>query len=379
MELLGLLAIPLAIGSVAFLVARETITRGEFFVQLALSVALILAAWGLARSKSLEDVEHLNGFVTAKRTGSQACCHCHTECQERYFFGLCKREIDRCKHENDWFWSLEVKGAGELGESCLRRARVPSWWVKIQEGDPASIEHRYVNYLRADPASLMHRGFAGRVPEGAAIPPFPTIHEGVFVDRVVEIGVDAPAHWQAELARLNARLGSSKQVDITVVLGHSASPELALAVDAAWLSGPKNGVIVVIGAPDQQRVSWARVVSVSRNPALEIALRERLRGLTLGDPKLISILGEEVEAKFERTPMDDFRYLAGAAMPRGWWLVGLYVVAVLLSLGLSCLFHRVDFSRTGRRLALRNHAGKGMWFALAALLVRWLRRRSRVH
>lgn len=385
MQLLGLLAIPLVVGALAWLFARDTITLGEFFVQLGLSVALILASWSWVRARSLEDVEHLNGRVVAKEAGSQACCHCHDECLERYFFGLCKRERRRCRHERDWYWRVEVAGAGTLEDSCLRRPTRPSWWASIDEGDPAVIEHRYVNYLKADPDSLLRRRgvdpASAELRERWTIPPFPEVRDGVKVDRVVVVGdVEAPARWQAELDELNADLGPAREVDVTVVLGDADSPALALAVDAAWLSGPKNALIVVLGAPEGRgRVAWARVVSLSPNPALEIQLRERLRGLELDDPSLVPIIREEVEAGFERRPMAELHYLAGAASPRGWWLVGLYALALLSSLGLSYLFHRLDFSRAGLRRAARQHGRKGMWVVLIALLVRFLRRRSRRH
>lgn len=298
MQLLGLLAIPLVVASLAWILARDSITRGEFLAQLLLSTILIIAAWSWARTKSLDDVEHFNGRVSEKSAGTQPCCHCHRECVDRYFFGLCKRKVDRCKHPRDHYWRVVVDGAGTLEETCLRSDKRPAWWSKVRTGQPAVIEHHYQNYLRADPDSLMHRGFDGQH-EGEAtreaaierfeIPPFPAVHDGIFVDRVIELGneIDAPAQWQAQLDELNAELGASHQVDVTVVLGTSDGPELALAVDAAWLSGPKNAAIVVLGAPDRQTIAWARLVSVSQNPELEIAVRERLRGLRLDDPRVI--------------------------------------------------------------------------------------------
>lgn len=388
MELLGILAIPMVVASLAWILARDTITRGEFFAQLLISAALLTAAWSWARAKTLEDVEHLSGHISEVARGTQDCCHCHSSCVDRYFFGLCKREVERCTHPHDYYWRVTVDGAGTLEDTCLRRDAVPDWFTRAREGNPAVIEHRYQNYLRADPDSLMHQGFDGEhagsaerraALSGHEIPPFPELHDGLFVDRVVELGVRAPPSWQAQLDELNATLGAQKQVDVTVVLGEAEGPELALAVDAAWLSGPKNGAIVVLGAPDHQTIAWARLVSVSRNVDLELGLREGLRGLPLADPEVMEVIAEEIEAKFERTPMEEFAYLAGAATPRGWWLVGLYALALLLSLGLSALFHRVDFSREGFERATRKHAREGMWMAIAAALVTFLRRRSRRH
>lgn len=386
MQLLGLLAVPLVVASLAWLIARETISRGEFFAQILISAALVSAAWSWGRAQTLEDVEHLNGFISAKSEGHHDCCHCHTECRERNIIGRCKREVERCSHPHDFYWRVEVEGAGQLEQTCMTRQKLPAWWAQVREGKPGVIEHRYQNYLRADPDSLMHQGFNGEHPsatarevaiERHAIPELPRVHDGLFVDRVVELGVEAPANWEWLLRELNATLGARKQVDVTLVIGDSESPDLALAVDAAWMSGPKNGAIIVLGAPDGASIAWARLVSVSSNPSLEIALRERLRGRALQDPQIIPIIAEELDSKFERTPMSTFEYLAGSAAPRGWILVGLYALALLLSLALSYLFHRVDFSREGLRRATGKHARKGMWMALGAGLVALVRRRRR--
>ena len=386
MELLGLLAIPLIIASLTWIVARDTITRAEFFAQLLISALLIGLSWSWASGQSLEDVEHLSGKVSAKKSGEQACCHCHTECVERNVLGFCKRAVERCSHDQDYYWRVEVEGAGALEQTCMRWRSLPEWWSEVHVGQPGVVEHPYQNYLRADPDSLMLRGFDGQLPgeqarreamERYGVPAFPALRGGVSVDRVVALdpSLPAPPRWQAQLDQLNARIGASKQVDVRVVLGTRASPELALAIDSAWLGGPKNGAIVVLGSPDRETVAWARLVSFSQNPDLEIALRERLRGLPLHDAQVMQVIAEEVEAKFERTPMSTLAYLQGSATPRGWALAGLYLFALLGSLGLSYLFHRLDLSREGRRRLGR----KGMWIALFAGLIALIRRRGRPH
>lgn len=347
-----LLCVPLLVGGASFLHFRDTISVKEFALQLLISITLAVTGWMLARWHSMLSVEHWNGRIISKDAGTQSCCHCRTVCDARDKDGNCTSSHEECSHTYDNWWSIVVSTGDELSDDCNGSDSTPNWWAQAKVGDPASVPRNYTNYLRADPESLLHRSAD---PEDlATIPPFPEIHDYYKVSKVVtHNGIRAPRHWQPELMELNANLGDLRQVDVTVFLTTRPDPELAHAVEAKWLYGPKNALIVVMGT-NHKTITWARVVTISDVEELAITLRDELPGRALDDPTLIKFIGQQVEAKFQRKPMADYEYLASAATPKGWALAGLYLLVLLISVGLTLLMHRKDVFGDERFSALRR-------------------------
>jgi len=338
--ILLLLLVPLAVAAGSFIYFRRTITVLEFLLQLGLSVAIAVGGWFLMRANSLKSVEHWNGRITAKNKGTESCCHCHTVCDATDKDGNCTSSHEECDHFNDNWWSLDVSTGDRIRHGCEGRDRPPGWWSKATIGEAASIEHSYTNYLKADPDSLLHHSADPK--DLQSLPPFPKVHGKYHVSKVVTHGsARAPRSWQSQLMELNADIGARKQVDITVVLTSRSDPEWAYALEAGWLYGPKNALIVVMGT-DGSKINWARVVTISDVEELKIELRDELPGRALTDPDLISDIGRAVQAKFHRKPMADFDYLLSAAAPKGWRLVGLYLLVLLVSLGLTIFMHAND-------------------------------------
>lgn len=348
-----LLCVPLLIGGASFLYFRDTISVKEFALQLLISVVLTVTGWMFARWQGMQSIEHWNGRIVAKDSGTESCCHCQMVCDKYDKDGNCSSHRKECEHGSDYWWSVDVSTGDTLIDDCNSSTFAPDWWSKAYIGEPASVPRSYTNYLRADPESLLRRQAD---PEDlATIPPFPEVHGFYKVDKVVtHEGARAPLHWQAQLMELNAELGARKQVDVSLFLTTRADPEFAYAVAAAWLYGPKNALIVVIGTRDRSTIAWARVVTISDVEELAITLRDELPGRRLDDPELIQFIAEQVEAKFQRKPMADYEYLASAARPRGGWLIGLYVLVIAVSAGLTLLMHAKDVFADERLAALRR-------------------------
>jgi len=357
LALLGLLIIPLLVGGGMFLIFKSTITWKEFLLMEAVAIAILVGGFFLARWGALQDVEHWNGRITHKNHGSHKCCHCHIECCGHDKDGHCNCHREVCQHIHDYYWSVSVSTGDEVTiDRCEpSRRRVPAAWTNAKVGEPASVSHRFTNYLLADPDSLMHAGAHEEFL--AQVPRFPRIHSFYKVNKVVEHGVKVPPGWEAGLRELNADLGGSKQVDVTLVVTKVADPAFADAVEVKWLYGPKNAVIIVAGAPDGKKFDWVRVVSLSRVERLKIEMRDQLAGWPLEKAEEgVAMIRKLVSAHFERTPMAEWEYLASAAKPATWVLVLLYIVALVGTGILGVMMHMNDVfgdegfrSRLGRR------------------------------
>jgi hypothetical protein len=344
--LFGLLLIPLLMGGTLFFFFRLTITLKEFLLLELIAVAVATGGFFIARWGALQDTEHWNGRVTQKIHNSQSCCHCRQVCSTctdskgRSYSCQCHQV---CDHFRDYYWSLAIStGDTVTVENCEPdEDDVPVVWARAKIGEPASVPHLYTNYLRADPDSLLRRTADPRFE--ALVPVFPEVYEFYKVRKVVQIGIAVPFDWDEGLREINADLGAKKEVDITMLFTREANPEFANAVEARWLYGPKNALIIVVGAPDGETIEWARVVTISRGEEVKIILRDGLPGMTIGNPDAaLTFVRKTVEENFHRTSMTEFEYLASAAKPSDGWLIALYVFTLLLTGGLAWYMHHND-------------------------------------
>lgn len=341
--LLGLLIIPLLVGGAMFLIYKTTITWKEFLLMEVASIAVLVGGFFFARWGALQDVEHWNGRITKKNHGTMHCCHCRQECCGRDKKGNCNCWREVCAHTHDYYWSLSVStGDTVVVEDCEPWASsVPKAWTNARIGEPASVAHRFTNYLLADPDSLMHEGaheeFLNQVPN------FPRIHGHYKVNKVIPHGVNLSKQWELGLREMNADLGASKQVDITLLVTKVADPAFAEAVEVKWMYGPKNALIIVAGSPKGKTFEWVRVVSLSRVERLKIELRDKLQGMSLTDPEAgLSMIRKLVSAHFERTPMAEWEYLASSAKPKTWMIILLYILGFVGSVALGFVMHTKD-------------------------------------
>ena len=359
MALLGLFLIPLFVTVVAFFTTQGRVTWKEALLQLGVGCLVLAGAYELAKWGAMRDTEHLNGRITGKPSGTQSCCHCRTVCDSRDKKGNCTSSHEVCSHFHDYWWSLDTTVGSISVESCSGWDSAPDVWTKARIGEPAVVDHSYDNYLKADPNSLFDRNAEALTRRFTGIPKYPALYSEYKVDHVVADGQAVPAAWQDEMRELNADLGASNQVDVTMLLTSNPEPTYAQGVEAKWLYGPKNSITVVLGVSDNGTIGWARAVTFSRVSDLKVHLRDALQGKTLSDdvPALIRPL---IASEFKRTPMAQMEYLARAATPSTGWLVGLYILGLVLSIGLTVymaendVFGDESFERYRRRTTERD-------------------------
>jgi hypothetical protein len=339
MNFIFLLLIPLAIAAGSFLLLKDTVTWKEFVLQLVLGGVVCGVAWQTAKWGALQSVEHLNGRITEKIADTQKCCHCHQVCDARNDKGACMSSHESCSHFRDHYWELQTSVGNIPIEDCSGSDDPPDVWVEARVGEPAAVEHRYTNYLLADPDSLMVHtipvNFYDQVPE------YPNVHAKYKVDHVIGDRVSSASLLQPALRELNADIGASNQVDVTLLLTGIQDPTYAQAVEAKWLYGPKNSITIVAGLRGDT-VQWVRVVTFSKVEMLKVRLRDQLQGLTIDDPRFISTIRREITGGFRRTKMANFEYLAATASPRGWSLAFLILFEILASVGLAYWAHVKD-------------------------------------
>jgi len=327
------------VGLAAFFLGKKRITPFEALIQVGVVGALIVGGYYLTRWGGVQDYELWNGRIASKPWGTTSCCHsyecnCHEECstndkKER----VCKRVCQTCyRHSSDYYHDAYTSNGERVYHSGCDQTS-PSDWSAIRIGDPTVVEHRYTNYIQADPDEVIR---AATKHFDAKLPAYPEIVSGWKARRFLFVGIVSPEGMQLDYAldEINADLGASKQVNLIVVVVDEADPAYFDALVEDWLGGKKNDVVLVIGAPKFPAIGWSRVMAWNEatggEDELKGAIAARVQALGTFDGKaILGILREEVERGYKRQSFTKFEYLMARARPPGW------AVALLFGLGLG--------------------------------------------
>lgn len=355
-----LLVFPLAWPFVAKLIWKHEITLAELGINLVVGAAVVTIGWAAGRYAQAADTEIWNGQVTGKYSEHVSCghsyeCNCTQTCTGSGTSRSCTKTCSTCyEHSYDVDWRLKTT-VGELKLERVDRqgVREPPRFSRAQSGDPVAQSHSFQNYIKAAPDSLFNTLADKRLVEqySGKLPSYPSsVYDVHYVDRVLAVGMALPeqAQWNQELALSLRELGPSKQVNVVLVFTKDANPQYANALNAAWLGGKKNDVVVVLGTPNYPEIAWTRVLSWTDREVFKVQLRDALLDLkTVDRQAVLKTVSTYVARDFKRKSMKDFAYLESQIEPPTWVLVALFVLSVIVSIGLSIYLARNEYSTGG--------------------------------
>lgn len=160
-------------------------------------------------------------------------------------------------------------------------------------------------------------------------------------NRLITSSVTVPENWRIsvenDLNRMNGVIGPTKEINAILYVVGVKNRDFATALEAYWTHGKKNQLTIIIGSEQFPKIEWVDVIDFwSQNPDVRIDLRDRLQATSLDDPKLVSIIEEEVRKKWQRRHMASFEYLAwDISLP--WWS---YILLTLFSMALAVFFSK---------------------------------------
>jgi hypothetical protein len=359
-----LLVFPLVWPFVAKILWKHQITLAELGLNLLVGAIVVSLGWAAGRYGQMLDVEIWNGQVTGKYSERVSCshsyrCNCVTTCSGSGANRTCSESCSTCyDHSYDVNWRLRTT-VGELTVDRVDRQGVkePPRYAQARDGDPVAKAEKYQNYIKAAPDSLFNslanrqlmEQFAGKLPSYPS-----SVRDVHYVDRVLAVGFALPeqALWNHELALALRTLGPAKEVNTVLVFTKEADPQFAAALDAAWLGGKKNDVVVVLGAPDFPAIAWARVLSWTDREVFKVQLRDALLDLkTIERRAVLDTVTSHIARGFQRRPMQDFAYLKDQIEPPAWVLVVLFALSALTSIGLSVYLANNELVGEGRFLS----------------------------
>ena len=209
---------------------------------------------------------------------------------------------------------------------------------------PASIENRYVNYLKASDSIRKISGSISGYQN--LLKPYPRVHTGQFgpiaIDRVINAGVELPAQWSDQvdqyLDKQLSSLGPRRQVNIIVYCVNTADQGFAYALEEYWVKGKKNDVVVILGITEFPSVDFCYVMAWTKNEEFVISLRNSILNLSsISDGnELAKLIVDEISSPtghggFIRMPMASLEYLIADIKLPIWCQVIIIVIGGLVS------------------------------------------------
>lgn len=367
--LLLLLVFPIFWPFVAKYIWGHEITIGEMAITVGVAALVVSVGFFGGRYSQTADSEVLNGQVTSKAPERVSCshsysCNCSERCSGSGKSRSCSTTCSTCyDHAWDQNWVLRTT-LGDMNVARVDRRGLtePPRYARAAAGDPVASTRGYENLIKGAPDSLFNalREQAALAQFQQKVPAYPlNVRDIHYLDRVLlASGATVPdlAQWNQDLALRLRTLGPAKQTNVVIVMAKEASSAFGSAVQATWLGGKKNDVIVVLGIPDYPKLSWARVFSWSDNELFKVQLRDDLQAMpTVDRVAVINAIEKHVAAGFKRKPMADFEYLRNEIHPPMWLTALLAFLGALASVLTSWFMAKNDI-RTAAGESLRRAA-----------------------
>lgn len=349
-----LLLIPLVWPFIAKAIWHKTITWPEMGLNVAIVAITVSLVYLAGMYTAMSDVEIMNGQVSGKEKVKVSCshsykCRCYTSCSGSGSSKSCTEHCSTCyDHPYDFDWNVYTTvGTIEIDRIDRQGTKEPARWTAAQIGQPVARTHSYQNYIKAVPESLFHNKLSLVHKYPGLLPAYPqTVYDYHYTDRVLLAGknnVPDLDKWNYYLAMALRDLGPAKQANAIIVFVNTADEAYLHALEAHWLGGKKNDVVLVIGTTNYPKIEWVQVMSWTKAELFKVQLRDAILALkTIDRPKVIKILHDNIKDGFVRRPMADFEYLKNEIEPPMWVLIFGFILGIVGSVGLSIWFHRED-------------------------------------
>lgn len=297
----------------------------------------------------------VNGQVTSKEMNRVSCrhdyqCNCRTRCSGSGKNRSCSTVCDTCyEHSFDNDWDVHTTIGGYTISTIDRQGlKEPPRWTQVKKTDPVSRTEWYVNYVKAVPESLFNFNMKLLQDFKEGRPAYPlTIYDYYNIDRFITSGVaviDA-SQWNKDLSLILGELGPSKQVNAVVVVTKQSNAMFAKAMQASWIGGKKNDVVVVIGAPEYPNVAWVEVFGWSKNALFNVQLRDDILAIgTVDRLKIVPAIRTNIVKSYVRKPMAEYEYLKDQIEPPMWVTILAIVLSIMSLGGMTYYFHGIDLN-----------------------------------
>lgn len=357
-----ILLVPVIVALIARLKFKITITWIETGVQILLVSVILTGVWFAGTYSQTHDTEIWNGEVAAKvrnhghyiRTYQ---CNCYTTCSGSGSNQSCTQHCSTCYEDHytvDWFLKSNIgKIRLKYRDSLSRRVYKetdPAIYTAAYVGEPCSTENSYTNYIKAVPESIFNmKDTSGFEHFADLIPQYPVMYGKYHVDHVLAMGIEdiKLRDWNNYLAEKTKILGPAKQANVIFIIVNTADQIYRHALETAWLGGKKNDVIVMAGVTNYPKIDWVDTITLGQNAGnslMTVEMRDEL--MTIGSIEdhvtILDTISKVIMTRFDRKPMTNYEYLKDDIEPPTWVMILAFILAFVLSAGLTWIFRVYD-------------------------------------
>lgn len=298
---------------------------------------------------SIYDTEILNGEILDKKSELVSCSHTYRcncvnvqtcssnsngtqSCTNNEVCSTCYEH----PYDKDWFLTSTV-GRINIDRVDRQGLMTPAPWSNAYIGEPASVEHTFVNFLLADDKSIFYSNDLSNE-DLKNIPKYPRVKDYYKLpDRVINL-TSKDVNYKNLSTLLDQRLktlGSKKELNIILVI-LDKDIEYSKKILQFWKGTKKNDVILFISINTSDN-SVLNVHSESyangmNNHTLHIHLRDNYINKKLDTTTLSSII-DDIDSEFNRISEAEFEYL-GSNVNTPWYII---LISLIISFGLITL------------------------------------------
>src|ERR1035437_3569821 len=314
--------------------SREKVAVSAMIAGASFIIAVITLSIGMFAETA--DTEVWNGKVTSKEKEQVSCshsysCNCRSvqSCSGSGKDRSCtsSTQCDTCyEHNHDFDWVVHTTiGGKEIDRIDRQGVSEPPRWTSVKTNDPVADTHTFTNYVKAAKNNVLNR-------EGTkisyAMPTYPAnIYDYYNIDRAVtaDNAVSNLKAWDAEISKALIDLGTTKQVNLVLVFTKNPQ-DYSEQLNAVWLGGKKNDVIVVIGTKDGKTAEWVNVLSWTKREDFKVELRDAIMAQELTPVGTVQVIASNIAKKFERRHMAEFEYLKYDIEPSEGFVIASFIL-----------------------------------------------------
>ena len=328
----------------------STITWKEYAVIMAVMFFITPILYLMAYNADLNDQEVLSGKVVSKAQVPVPCEHSY-KCNPYYvsvshsvyhrvgksgyyshYTTMEKRWHTCYEHARDYSWKVQTSFKSyDIGRVDRQGLVEPPRYTQSIIGEPAYDYHTYKNYVKAAEFSLFseNKNFNDSM---YTVPTYPQIYDYWRIDKAFFVkgkSVSVNPVYSKGLGEINARIGSTKQVNLIMIATNSNQNEI-YAISKKWKGLKKNDFVIVVGTQDFHKIDWVRAISWSKKDMVHVLVRDDIMAIGSLDSstKILATIDKDVRENYLRREMKEFEYLKDQVKinPGWWWFIGIVIV-----------------------------------------------------
>lgn len=323
-------------------------------INIGIVVIVVTIGYSAGLYSQATDVEIWNGKVTDKKSVHVSCshsytCNCRTETHGSGENEYTTTECDTCyEHSYDVDWNLytDIKSIISISRVDRQGLIEPDRFTKATIGDPVAVKTYFTNYIKAAPDTLFNLSKLKINQFTSLIPEYPSnIYDYHYLNRVLAMGVRIPdlQEWNLKLAYALEDLGPKKQANVIILFVNTSDRKYYNILQAKWLGGKKNDIVVIIGVTKYPIIDWVEVMSWTKNELFKTELKDSIYNLKEVNLNILDLIHYHTMRSFQRRHMEEFEYLKDDIEPSFWLLITLFIVGTGVSVFVSYKFYHEDF------------------------------------